>query len=214
MLVNKETKKHNISLGRENLEQVNNYKYLGVMINSEGRLREEINQRIQKAMSVYHQLGNSYINKRELTTSTKMTIYNTVFSPTLLYGSETWTLDSREHSRVQATEMKYLRRVIGKTKRDKVRNTTVREQTKVEDIKTKIEKNQLRWFGHVQRMNDNRIAKSVYRAKAQGKRPRGRPRRKWEDDIREAMKIRNMTFAEGNKKCQDRVVWRGIVAGV
>ena len=135
-----------------------------------------------------------------------MAVYNTVFCPTLLYGSETWTLDSR----VQATQMKYLRRVAGKTKRDKIRNTTIRDQTKAEDIKTKIERNQLRWFGHVNRMNDNRIARSVYNAKTQGKRPRGRPRRKWEEDIKEALKKRNLSFLEGSRKCQNRKDWRKI----
>ena len=213
MIVNRENKTHNLKLGRVELEQVKSYKYLGVMINSEGRLREEISQRIQKATNVYHHLGKAFISKKELTMKTKMAVYNTVFCPTLLYGSETWTLDSREHSRVQATQMKYLRRVTGKTKRDKIRNTTIRDQTKTDDIKTKIEVNQLRWFGHVNRMNDDRIAKSVYSAKTQGKRPRGRPRRKWEEDIKEALKKRNLSFLDGSRKCQNREEWRKIVSG-
>ena len=213
VLVSRETKTHNLQLGREKLEQVKNYKYLGVMINSEGRLREEVSQRIQKATAVYYQLGRTFIGKKELTAKTKMAVYNSVYCPTLLYGSETWTLDSREFSRVQAAEMKYLRRVAGKTKRDKIRNTTIRDQTKSVDIKTKIEINQLRWFGHVNRMNDKRIAKSIYNARTQGKRPKGRPRRKWEEDIREALRKRNLTFTEGNRKCQDREDWRGIITG-
>ena len=109
--------------------------------------------------------------------------------------------------------MKYLRRVVGKTKRDKVRNTTIRDQTKTDAVKSKIEINQLRWFGHVKRMDDNRIAKSVYSARVQGKRPRGRPRKKWEEDIKDALKKRNLTLTEGNRKCQDRGEWREIISG-
>ena len=211
MLVSKESKPQNIQLSRENLEQVQNYNYLGVMINCEGKLRDEISQRIKKAMTVYNQLGKAFISKQELPVKTKMAVFDTVFCPTLLYGSETWTLDSREHSRLQATEMKYLRRVVGKTKRDKIRNAIIRNQTQTKDIKSKIEINQLRWFGHVNRMDDNRIAKSIYHAKTLGKRPKGRPRRKWEEEIKDALKVRNLTFNEGSRKCQDRVAWRGIV---
>ena len=110
--------------------------------------------------------------------------------------------------------MKYLRRVVGKTKRDRVRNTFIREQTKTEEIKTKIGIYQLRWYGHVNRMDDNRIAKSIYHAKTQGKRPKGRPRRKWDEEIKEALRERNLTFIEGSRKCQDRVAWRNIIKGM
>ena len=146
MLVSKESKVQNLKLGRENLEQVQNYNYLGVMINCEGKLRDEISQRIKKAMTVYNQLGKAFTSKQELSVKTKMAVFDTVFCPTLLYGCETWTLDSREHSRLQATEMKYLRRVVGKTKRDRIRNTSIRDQTKTKGIKTKIRIKQLRWF--------------------------------------------------------------------
>ena len=135
-----------------------------------------------------------------------MAAHNTIYCPTLLYGSEIWTLDSREYSRIQATEMKYLRRVVGKTKRDKIGNTTIRDQTNTNDIKTKIEVNQLRWFGHVNRMNDNRIAKSVYCAKPQGKRPKGRPRKKWEEDIKEALMKRNLTQSCQPKEYEKREI--------
>ena len=64
MLVSRETKTHNLKLGREKLEQVQSYKYLGVIINSQGKLREEISQRIQKATAVYNQLGRAFIGKR------------------------------------------------------------------------------------------------------------------------------------------------------
>jgi hypothetical protein len=56
----------------------------------------------------------------------------------LLHGAESWTYTKREESKIQAMEMKFLREILGKTRRDKIRDD-IREQLKVDDIKT-IEK--------------------------------------------------------------------------
>jgi hypothetical protein len=58
----------------------------------------------------------------------------------LLHGAESWTCTKREESKIQAMEMKFLRDIIGKTRRDRIRNDDIREQLKVDDIKTDIEK--------------------------------------------------------------------------
>jgi flagellar basal body-associated protein FliL len=62
----------------------------------------------------------------------------------LLYGAESWTCTKREESKIQAMELKFLREILGKTRRDKIRNDDIREQLK-DDIKTDIEKNRLKW---------------------------------------------------------------------
>ena len=199
MVISREYKQHSIKIGDDTLEQVDTYKYLGVMIKSNGSQKEEINHRIGKANKVYGQLGNAFVNKRELTIKTKMSIFNSIYCPTLLYGSESWTLDSRDKSRLQAAEMKYLRRAVGKTKRDKIRNTRIREQVKTDSLEHKIENNQLRWFGHLNRMHDDRIAKQVFDCKQQGKLPRGRPRKMWSDVIMESLNGRECTYREAKR---------------
>lgn len=208
MVLSRETKQHSIRLGKDTLEQVEVYKYLGVMIKSNGSQKEEINHRIGKANKVYSQLGNAFVNKRELTAKTKMSIFNSIYCPTLMYGSESWTLDSSDKSRLQAAEMKYLRRTVGKTKRDMIRNTRIREQVKAESLEHKIERNQLRWFGHVNRMTNDRIAKRVFECKQQDKLPRGRPRKMWEERIKELVTRREVTFKDAKRMCMDRDKWR------
>ena len=105
----------------------------------------------------------------------------------LLYGSETWTLTKKLKSKIQACEMRILRLIFGVTKRDKIRNETirVRDSLKVQSILTIIEKNQLRWFGHILRMSDTRDVKRMYQWKPTKKRPLGRPRECFKGQIKE-----------------------------
>ena len=59
-----------------------------------------------------------------------MRIYKTVLVPTLLYGTESLTVLDKRKNRMQGSEMKYLKKVIGKTRSDQIRNTTIRNQLK------------------------------------------------------------------------------------
>jgi hypothetical protein len=51
------------------------------------------------------------------------------FKKVLLFGAQTRTFTKREGSRIQATEMKFLRAIIGKTMREIIRNTHIREDS-------------------------------------------------------------------------------------
>ena len=52
-------------------------------------------------------------------------------------------------------------------------------------IKETIRLNRLRWFGHVQRMEENIIPKKVLDMNLETTRLRGRPRNRWQDEVRE-----------------------------
>jgi hypothetical protein len=47
----------------------------------------------------------------------------------------------------------------------------------------------LRWFGHVYRMNSDRLIKGIYKWKPLGMRAAGRPKNKWEDDVTKDLKL-------------------------
>jgi hypothetical protein len=73
--------------------------------------------------------------------------------------------------------MSFLRSMCGKTRLHKVRNTWVRNECCVkESIIDKYESSVLKWFGHVKRMGDERIAKQVLNGSVEGVRGRGRPK--------------------------------------
>ena len=79
-------------------------------------------------------------------------------------------------SQVQASEMSFLRRIEGVTLFSKVRSFEIRKSLNIEPLLLRIERSQLRWFGHVSRMPQERPPKQALFAKANGRRPVGRPR--------------------------------------
>ena len=86
-------------------------------------------------------------------------------------------------SQVQASEMRFLRRIEGVTLFNKVRSSEIRKSLNIEPLLLRIERSQLRWFGHVSRMPQERLPKQALLEKANGRRPVGRPRTRWTDYI-------------------------------
>ena len=109
--------------------------------------------------------------------------YNAMVIPTMLYGSETWIMMKRYESRLGTTEMAYLRRVEGVSRIDRVRNEDVREAVRQEDVMEKVKRKQRTWKEELEKMEDDRLMKKVYTEEIVGKRPRGRPRKKWIDNF-------------------------------
>jgi hypothetical protein len=107
-------------------------------------------------------------------------------------------------------EIKLLTGILGKTRRDKIRNKDIREQLKVHDIKHDMERNRLKWYGHVMRMADERIPKKILEMKLRGRRPRGRPRTRWMDQVKRDMERRgkNWTQVQKDREWEDRNRWR------
>ena len=75
------------------------------------------------------------------------------------FGSEAWVLKKREEQRLEAAQMKFLRRLLGITKLDKGKNQCVREKTGAQNIVKEIKQYQKKWPQHVQRM-DGKTAKT------------------------------------------------------
>ena len=58
----------------------------------------------------------------------------------------------------------------------------------LENIVRHIKSKRLRWVGHVERMTDERVVKSIYKWKPHATRPKRRPRLRWDDDVRDDLR--------------------------
>lgn len=64
--------------------------------------------------------------------------------------------------------MRYLRKIANKTRCDRIRNTTIRNQLNITPVETIIEKRQLSWLGHLQTMCDGTTTKRIFEARVHG----------------------------------------------
>ena len=119
-----------------------------------------------------------------------MLVVSNCSKPLSLYGRETWSLTLREECRLSVFENRVLRRVFG-PKRDevtgewrKLHNEELRDLCSLPNIVQVVKSRRMRWVGHVVHMGEGRGVHRVLVGKPEGKRPLGRPRRRWEDNIK------------------------------
>jgi hypothetical protein len=137
-------------------------------------------------------------------------MYQALVQSILLYGAETWTLNTQQAKKLLATEMDFWRRSDRKSRKEKVRNVTTREVMEVgKNILEVIEEKRLRWFGHVKRMPGNRPPLKILEWEPQGTRRRGRPKERWIDGVRQSMTNHGLTVED----TRDRDRWRNLVLG-
>ena len=104
-------------------------------------------------------------------------------------------------------EMKYLRRVKGITRKDRIRNEAVREELSIESIAETIENNKLKWFGHMARMTNKRPVKAIWEARSNNKRKRGRPKKTWNQEIAEILERRGKTWHQAITMAKNKKEW-------
>jgi hypothetical protein len=108
-----------------------------------------------------------------------LNIYNVLIKSSLLYSSETWRLAENNKRLVEATEIDALRRSLRISRKERITNVIIRHQIGLEEtIVKEIEQNQLTWYGHVQRMVEERLPKIALKWMPKQKGVRGRPKKK------------------------------------
>ncbi|KAK4325144.1 hypothetical protein Pmani_004298 [Petrolisthes manimaculis] len=150
-----------ISIGNYTLEVVTNFTYLGSTISSNLSLDVELNSWIGKAATAMARLASRVWDNSMLSINTKVKVYQACVLSTLLYGSEAWTLYSRQERRLNTFHMRCLRKILKITWEDHVPNKDVLAQAGISSMYTLLSHRRSHWFGHVNHMEDGRIPKDM-----------------------------------------------------
>ena len=164
------------------LKQARETVYLGVRLSENGGMESELERRIGMAATAVGALREPIFGNKELSKEAKLTVYNAVVVPILVYGCEAWVLRERDKMRLQAMEMQVLRGVAGVTRLDCMRSEEIRKALKQEAVVTQVMRRREWWKDKVTENHGSLMGK-VMRGQVEGKRPRGRPRKRWSDDF-------------------------------
>ena len=123
----------------------------------------------------------------------------------MLYGSECWATKKQHIDKMHVAEMRMLRWMCGKTRKDRVRNDHIREMVGVAPIEDKLRENRLRWFGHLYRRPREAVVRRGDAITVNGTAiGRGRPKLTWDSLIKRDLKFLNLT----SDMAFDRAEWR------
>ena len=171
-----------IRIGNELVERVNSFEYLGAVIRDDGDCSREVKRRLaiaSRKLVELEKLWSSADVKLKL-----RTLLACVF-PVALYGCDAWTFSKNIVSRLNGFENKCYRKILKVRWTEKRTNESIHRELNVSPgtlffiAKTR----KMKYFGHVKRHES--LEKLVMEGKIDGKRGRGRPRRSWDDDIKE-----------------------------
>lgn len=203
-----------INLEGKELEEKEEFKYLGSIVTKNGKCDREINKRIIQAEGFYQSVRKLLWNE-EFPIECKMILYKMYYIPILTYGSVTWTMGGKEERQIQAAEMKFIRSMVGISKLERKRSRVIRKECGIERLQYKIGRERLRWYGHMMRMSSERIPKMIFEntEKSGEKRRVGRPRERWQSQIQRNVEERGGEWkkAKEEKWWESRKSWKEFV---
>jgi hypothetical protein len=189
---------------------------LGSTLTDQNSIHEEIRSRLNSGNACYHAVQNLF-SSRLLSKNVKIKIYKTIILPVVLYGCETLSLKLREEHRLRMFENRMLRRIFG-PKRDeltgdwrKLHKEELHGLYSSPSIVRVIKARRMRWARHVARMGEVKGAYNILVGRPEGRRPLGKPRRRWEDNIKMDLRQIGFGYVDWIHLSQDRDRWRAVV---
>jgi hypothetical protein len=193
------------------IENVSEFVYLGSLLTWDNDCSAEIKRRIAKAMGAMAGLRTIWKSKH-ITLQLKMKLLKVCVFSILLYACESWTLKKSDKDRLLAFEMKCYRWILHIRWQQKISNEKIRRQLEAtRNVYQTVIERKLKLFGHICRMGDDRLVKTVVFGRMQGKARKGRPCREWLDDVTDWCQTDIQKLYHG---AADRTTWQRIVQHV
>ncbi|BHF82815.1 hypothetical protein SprV_0802595400 [Sparganum proliferum] len=201
-----------ISVNGTQLQVVENFPYLGSTLSHNTKIDDEVANRISKTSQAFGRIQSTVWNRHGLQLSTKLKMYKAVILPTLLYAAETWTVYAKQERRLNHFHLSCLRRILRLNRQDRIPDTDVLERTGTLSIYNMLRQMQLRWSGHLVRMDDERLPKRLfYGDVATGSRRQGGQIRRYKDIMKSSLRRLQINPTNWEEVALDRPTWRKAV---
>ena len=130
MCVNERQVNGTVKMQGEEVAKVEDFKYLGSTVQSNGQCGREVKKRVQAGWNGWRRMSGVICDRR-VSARVKGKVYRVAVRPAMLYGLETVALTKRQEAEMEVAELKMLRFSLGVTRMDKIRNEYIRGTAQV-----------------------------------------------------------------------------------
>ena len=201
----------NIQLQGERIKQSSSFVYLGSLITQDARCNKEVEKRILIAKNAFNNM-KTLLTNNNVGIQTRVRALKAYVWSTLTYGSETWTLSTYLKNKIKAAEMWFYRRILRVSWVDRVTNEEIlRRVGQGRALLGEIRRRQMEFLGHL--IRGEGMEYRCLTGMIEGRRARGRQRKKFVDSILEEMEG-EMSAVQLIRTGRCREGWRRVTAHV
>ncbi|XP_068210295.1 uncharacterized protein [Palaemon carinicauda] len=184
-----------INLLGEILKRTEKFQCLGSYVEETAKLQTEVNSRVQAGWNNWKRVSEVLCDRR-INLKLKRKVHKAVVRPAMMYGAETWPMKKIFEKKMNVAEMRMLRWMAGITRLDKVRNDLARGTTEVTEVSKKIQEKRLHRFRLVMRRDQEYVWRKMLDMGVQGRKRRGRPKRRGMECVRADMEEKDPTMED------------------
>jgi hypothetical protein len=184
-------------------ELVDEFCYLGHVLEAEGGVQGAVRQRIRTAWLNWKKLSPVLMQKG-LSLRLKGQLYALTVRSAMLYSAETWPIRKEELEKLERTQTRMLRWMAGVKRSERKKTESLRTTFGLDSLDVVMRRSRLRWFGNVARQEEDHPVKSCQAVVISGDRPVGRPRKVWWDVVQSDMDMLNIS----ERDALDCAKWR------
>ena len=147
-------------IGNE-FENIEAFKYLGSYVSLKHGDLQEVNCKLAEGRQRFANFQNLWKSK-QLSVHLKCNLYKALVLSAVLYSSETWTLSKLMERKLESFHCGCLRRILRVSYLEKATNDEIMSRSRMPQISTMIMLKRIKWYGHIQRMEPGRLARSAF----------------------------------------------------
>jgi hypothetical protein len=176
----------------------------------------DVTTRTRTASQLFGSLRKSLFCNPDISLSAKAAVYIGLIRPIALYGSESWCLtakDKRMLTRFQNGCVRAMTNVSARSQRSNfISSSSLHRRLGIAKISTICARNELRWAGHVARMDWSRLPRKFISSWCRYKRPTGAPKLTYGRHLHQT--LRTCNIENWHQRAMDRSAWRNLVCSL
>ena len=197
---------------------VDKFNYLGSIATSEATDKADVKSRISAASNAFGALNKPVFSNPKISQNAKVALYLSLIISILLYGSECWVLTKADEDALSTFHNTCARAILKITKRQQRRRFisthTILAKLKLPRLETLYTKHQLRWAGHLVRMNYSRMPRKFLNCWTSNRRPTGAPKMTHSRFLHKLLTRNNINPNHWHELAADRVAWKNIISNI